>query len=370
MSMTNTQITYDTHVPTRYYRSLPELIRLSDGDADRMFAAIGLEPERLNELNGQFSAAELELLVTAVMTEGGRPDLALEMGARIHLRDHSLVGYAIASSPTIDYALRLTARFFRLIFPAFRMQYEPSGDAVVIRLTPTLAMSAECLAFHIEFVAVALHSSIEELISVPMPPDALELSIPKPSHCSSYSRVLPHTRVRFSALPSPGIRLTLSSEVLGSRPAAANAETLALIEQHCRVLQQQIIQRRHIGEWTRMMLRESSYGLPGIDELATTLNMSARTLHRHLKREGLVYRRLCVDERNRRARYFLKTTRLPLTWIAHELGYSDASNFTRAFRAGHGSSPSAFRENCDEQDVVSSDIDAERILMPAIHTGV
>lgn len=340
-------------VPARYYIELPRLLGRHGINAAEVWDAAGISPTLLNDPEAQLSLEELERLVSALMGIGGR-DLPLELGRSIRLRNHALVGYAMLSSPTVDYAMRLTSRFFRLVFPAFRMQYRVTPQGAEMRFLPTLAMSSDCLAFHIEMLAVAALTDVQELIQGALPHYDLELSIPAPLHRDRYHQLMPQARLHFAALPHPGLCLRLPTSILGEEPAMANAASLAVAEQRCRQLVDHIVSSGNIGAWTRMMLRESNDGLPSIEELAATLNINSRTLHRHLKREGLVYRQLCVEERSNRARQLLAGSRLSITRIAQELGYSDASNFTRAFRAAVGCSPSDYRAEYGVADSLST----------------
>mgnify|MGYP001787607280 CR=1 FL=1 len=72
--------------------------------------------------------------------------------------------------------------------------------------------------------------------------------------------------------------------------------------------------------------------------------MSKRTLQRAMAKEGLNYSDLLVELRMRRALHWLDHTDRPVMDIASALGYTDASNFTRAFRRHTGMSPRAFRK--------------------------
>ena len=81
-----------------------------------------------------------------------------------------------------------------------------------------------------------------------------------------------------------------------------------------------------------------------VDTVAETLSMSRRTLQRLLADQGLSYSRLLAEARLHRAVDWLENTDKPVGEIAFDLGYSDASNFTRAFRRQIGLSPKAFRD--------------------------
>ena len=85
-------------------------------------------------------------------------------------------------------------------------------------------------------------------------------------------------------------------------------------------------------------------GAPPVDLIAETLGMSRRSLQRGLASMGVRYTDLLTMVRLRRAAGWLERTDKPVVEIALDLGYTDASNFTRAFRRETGASPTRFRE--------------------------
>ena len=81
-----------------------------------------------------------------------------------------------------------------------------------------------------------------------------------------------------------------------------------------------------------------------IDFVAETLAMSPRSLQRALARQGLTYSQLLAETRTRKAVHWLENTDKPIAEIAFDLCYTDASNFTRAFRLQTGVPPQTFRD--------------------------
>ena len=81
-----------------------------------------------------------------------------------------------------------------------------------------------------------------------------------------------------------------------------------------------------------------------VDLVAETLGTSRRSLQRGLAFQGVSYTDLLTEVRVRRAATWLECTDKPVMEIAFDLGYTDASNFTRAFRRQTGVSPKAFRD--------------------------
>jgi len=82
-----------------------------------------------------------------------------------------------------------------------------------------------------------------------------------------------------------------------------------------------------------------------IDTIAESLTMSRRSLQRGLAKQALSYSQVLAETRMRVAADWLENTDKPIAEIAFDLGYADASNFTRAFRRQAGMSPQAFRNN-------------------------
>jgi AraC-like DNA-binding protein len=82
---------------------------------------------------------------------------------------------------------------------------------------------------------------------------------------------------------------------------------------------------------------------PSVTEVARHLAMSERTLRRRLDEEGTTYQRVLDELRQTIARQ-LVFARLPITEIAHRLGFSDVTAFHRAFRRWTGTTPVAFAQ--------------------------
>ena len=86
-----------------------------------------------------------------------------------------------------------------------------------------------------------------------------------------------------------------------------------------------------------------SFGHPRIEEIADVTGMGVRALQRHLKKNGLTFKRVVDQARFQVAADLLRDPHVRLVDIAHELGYADQANFNRAFRRFTGTSPSEYR---------------------------
>jgi AraC-like DNA-binding protein len=77
--------------------------------------------------------------------------------------------------------------------------------------------------------------------------------------------------------------------------------------------------------------------------IARVFSMHRRTLHRHLRTEGLAFRQVANEIRFEIACELMENTDMALGQIAAILKYSELSAFTRAFRRWSGQTPSAWR---------------------------
>ncbi len=75
-------------------------------------------------------------------------------------------------------------------------------------------------------------------------------------------------------------------------------------------------------------------------EIADSLHMSSRNLQRRLQDEGVSFKQLLSEVRQDLALRYLATPRYSISEIAYLLGFSDQSNFTRAFKRWFDVSPS------------------------------
>jgi AraC-like DNA-binding protein len=84
-------------------------------------------------------------------------------------------------------------------------------------------------------------------------------------------------------------------------------------------------------------------GRPTLGAVAGELNVSARTLQRRLSAAGWTYTDLVDDVHFARARLRMARADASLKAVAAELGFSEQSSFTRAFRRWIGFTPREYR---------------------------
>lgn len=84
--------------------------------------------------------------------------------------------------------------------------------------------------------------------------------------------------------------------------------------------------------------------VPEIEEVASVLNVSSRTLQRKLKEQGLSFSGLLDSIRKELAITYLTQTESSLLFISQRLGFSEQSAFQRAFKRWTGTTPNHFKQ--------------------------
>jgi len=100
---------------------------------------------------------------------------------------------------------------------------------------------------------------------------------------------------------------------------------------------------RLVGMVYREIIRQTTDTTPSINKVATSMGMSERTLRRHLSNEGVSFQEAKNIARKKSAQYHLANSNMSLTQIALELGFSELSAFSRAFRNWFGETPQTYR---------------------------
>ena len=79
------------------------------------------------------------------------------------------------------------------------------------------------------------------------------------------------------------------------------------------------------------------------DHVASALAMSVRSLQRNLHKEGVNFKELLEMTRQDMAMKYIEEKQLSIIEICCLLGFSDQSNFTKAFKRWTGKTPHSYR---------------------------
>lgn len=267
--------------------------------------------------------------------------IAVEFGKRMTLSSHGTLGFAAQCSETMEEAGNKVTRFMETRAQIFTIKREPTPEQRVLSVTPRF--ESELAA---PFLILAFLTSIETICRTLVGSEGkqahsdvyIDLGDGWQHDASSITDALPHCTIH----QAPQNQLVWPVSALLKPLPFFNPEMEHVTEQRLQQILDLVKEPETLRDNLKQQLASQLPALPTIDKMAEQLHMSAATLNRKLKAEGVTFQQLKDELRFEQAKQLL-TEDISLDAIAAQLGYSDASNFIKAFKNWAGESPAQFR---------------------------
>lgn len=277
-------------------------------------------------------------LLDCIFAAAPRPALGLAIGSHIAPRHAGVMGYIGLSCDTLGEALLRFERYHRLVYDGNPASMFVHGDVVSLSWGIEHGMPGQLAD---ETAIAAFTTIVRQLVNNTLAPTAVNFVNPAPADPAPYQEffgcpvtfggTLTHVTFPVSHLAcrithsDPGLRALLESQaesLLRALPSADGFE---------QSLKEALVRSLHDG-------------MPTLEQVATRLAISARTLQRRLGERHLNFQQLLDRTRAELARGYLLDGSLSLSEIALLLGYSEQSAFNRAFKRWTGQTPKALRK--------------------------
>jgi AraC-like DNA-binding protein len=304
-------------------------------------AGTGLKEQDLADPAVVVSAQqELRLISNLLDHLGHVPALGLQAGQRYHFTAFGALGFAMVSSPTARSALDVSLRYFQLTFAFTRFHVDDLGGETRITLDDTGVPEA-LRAFVVERDSSALVTVQRDLFAFSPPMRQLSFSFPEPAHVDLYEAFY-GLRPTFGALSNTAV---LGTAALMVPLPQGNPLALKAAEDQCRALLDRHRSRVGLAAKVRDHLARHGGGqLPDMDQVASALCMTSRTLRRRLLDEGTTFLKLRDEMRLALAEELLADQALSVEQMAERLGYAEPTCFINAFKRWTGHTPLAWRK--------------------------
>tara|TARA_R110001583_G_scaffold26892_8_gene96646 strand:+ start:827 stop:1879 length:1053 start_codon:yes stop_codon:yes gene_type:complete len=276
--------------------------------------------------------------IEATLAANTRPDLAYLVGRRYHFGVFGIWGLALICSKNLLQAFQVAQEFVELTHSFVGLELSVEGPVASIALRDHYPAGA-VRNFVVERDLIVTLGIATEAAGQKLPLLSLAVAIPRPGHALEIERLV-GCPVEFNALHT---RARLSSDLLQIVLPQSNAVTWSACVRQCR----ELITRQHGGRsFTHRVQRAiADSAFQGIQTVAHALGVPERTLRRQLQREGTSYRVLNQKTRLAMAQQFLADDILRLDQVAERLGYSEAANFSHAFKQWCGITPGQYRRS-------------------------
>jgi AraC-like DNA-binding protein len=304
---------------------------------DTLFQGLSLTRAGLEKPDARIALAAFCALVERARTLSGEPAIGFYLGMQMRVPAHGYLGFAALTASTLREALELATRYAPTRTNTLRLTLDVTDDRAALYIDELADFGSvrDCVLFAL---VVGLWQIAEALTGQSLRGVA-EFPFAKPAYAD---RVEPEAYV--SRYDRPRAALCFDPALLDAPLRMANAPALELAREQCeRALE--ALDPRDLVARVREALPRKPAGFHSLEEVAAKLGVSARTLKRKLRAEGHAFSDLLDTLALEQARELLRQHTLSVEQVAERLGYSDVSNFGRAFRRWTGLTPAAFRKD-------------------------
>lgn len=323
--------------PAQYILILIDMVEGQGCGREQLLAGTSLAEAGLSSIGARISDADFNQLVINAQRLTGDPALGLKLGLRLNLSAHAVLGQAFMTCSDLGEALDLLLKYHHLLASSLHLELETIGDQCILTMinSPDVAV----IEFGYELVFGALVNTLRGLLNTPELTLRMEMPYPEPAHSAFYYDVLGDD-IHFGCVCG---RILFHRDMLDTPLPSSNPVLRNLYEAECARLLADLEGEDSVAEQTLRLLRKLEGQYPQMPQIANMLNLSPRTYRRRLDEEQQSFQKLLDQVRGEHATRYLQNTRLPLTTIAYMIGFSDASNFRRAYIKWTGLSPKEVR---------------------------
>ncbi|GLQ31868.1 AraC family transcriptional regulator [Litoribrevibacter albus] len=326
------------------FRYFPPLIRTAveeGADLCELLRGTCIPESALGADDYKVSVSQLEVLVGNI-SQLCRPFLIMEYGSQLNLSAFGIVGYAALSSPTARDALRIANQYMPIVLPLLDIQVEEKSAYAAIKLELTYPISTNAGKALLEASLASLYTMAQFVLLDKMPKVRLEVKHKLEPYHFEFAQMM-DADIQGECQHN---QIFIPTDVLNLPLPLANQVSFNMSIKQCDELMEQLptLDRSLTSGIQRRLLHHQGETQLTQEEIARELFISVRTLHRFLKREGSSFRDIVNDTLTLKAKYLLEEDKYSISQIAQELGYTDAANFTRAFRNHTGATPTEYRK--------------------------
>jgi AraC-like DNA-binding protein len=303
---------------------------------------LGLDPALMDKPGARYPTAKMRELWSSLAQATGDPCVGLTIGARVKTTSFHALGFAWLASSSILEELQRLQRYFKVISSVpvdirlldtgttYRFEIRASeGDQqsppeaidaffmAIVRLS-RLTRDNHFSPTHVGFVAKAKAQHLSRYIE----------AFSAPVEMGAEVDYIEFDKAECEAtLPGKNIDLAIANErVLDNYMQALDPDKVS-------------------AQVKELLIALMPSGHASQEEVARKMHRSLSTLQRQLSGEGKNFKDIRDEIRRSMAEQYIEEGSYSLSQIAFLLGFSDQSNFSRAFKRWTGITPSEYRPN-------------------------
>lgn len=322
----------------RYLLLLLDLLEARGLNTAPLADTSGLSRASLEQGGSWIPSPQLASFLKSAEVLANDVHLGLALGRQLNLSAHGSTGFAGLTAANARDAIQVAVNYFPLVSGLLRLEVRENKTHRVIEIWPTASLPIQTERFLVEALIGSIDLMTTFMLAQHAPSFLIDLAFPEdPSVRDLLGSAI--TKLEFD---KPGHAIHVPVHLLDIPFPLADAQAHRQALQRCDRELAALQRQRSFAALLRDQLMSADNQFPSIEQIADSMHVSSRTIHRRLKTEGTGFRELVNEARITRASWMLLREKRSVTETAHLLGYQDSANFTRAFRRHTGMSPSEY----------------------------
>lgn len=307
-----------------------------------LLAGTEIDVNTLKSLDGRISARQFSNLILNARRLSGDAALGFQFGVQLKLSSHGFLGFAAMSASTLGEALELAVKYCRTRFDFIDLNLIYKRDKTILQVDEVLSMG-EASAFLIESIMASFGVMSLNLLGEIPSGVRIKRVCNKPVYFETADSWFPQkATIEFNQ----SVDQLIFDKQLLSRPLnLSDPMAKQLAEAQCERELQTIQVDDDLIYRIQRLLKEAEPRYLKLEDVAEKLHMSSRTFKRRLQDRETSFQDILDNVRMSQAKRMLAETGHSIDAIASALGYSDASNFSRAFKRKEGLTPAMYRRH-------------------------
>lgn len=306
-------------------------------DGAPILASVGIGPDISNDPLNRVPVTTMTRLFRACVDVTHDPYFGLAVAKYVQLSNLHALGHALAASATLLEFCNRLARYFRLASQSSELRVVEGDQEIAVEATALVEVCGETEDAFVGFVVHAMR----RLHKLDFNPLRVEFIHAMPRGGDAPYREFFRAPVLFNR---PGPMLVMSRAELEQPLIGASIELAQLHDNLATSYIARIDKDDVVSAVRHKIIEFLPNGSCTRVKVAKAIGLSPSTLQLKLAQRGTTFHDLLEETRKELAESYLAQASMSVTEITFLLGFSDTSNFTRAFKRWEGVSPTHFRE--------------------------
>mgnify|MGYP000335371472 CR=1 FL=1 len=341
------QVTDGFYVPCSYVAILSALAEQHNIDMQPILVQYTLSLKKINTPGAVMTAKQyckILMVTDRIVQDKSIQEFWFSFAHQLDIPSYGLLGQALQSSENFKDGIKLLVKYYQLLSCCSELTYYYQDGFLTLNIHSQGEAESRESIIRSEILITVIINAMSALLPDNGEKFRVELNYKKPDYHTLYLKNVNRNCI-FSA---PQLRILIPDQYLKQSCPHANPVMLNIITQQLDQALISLLGSNTITDKVTTLIASIPGDFLTLENVAQQIGISSRTLSRQLKDNNTTYQALVNKIKCQQARNLLQSTSLSIEQIATQMGFSEYTNFRRAFIGWTGMTPSKFRKQSTE----------------------